>query len=233
MSPNLYDYIETVPSISLNEKNFYSFENADADRNSLCRINDDKFVILVNSFNDIDIKATENPLILIYIFNIFNENKNINVRKYSINFKLYNMINYGKIIGYNIDHFFGIIMELSSPEDLKTISSAFMTFGYVNTTESSKIFDSNFIPENSAYSKPIKFTDYIYGMQNNLFGYQFLGVIILELPNSKVGNFLKSGDAQVNANDILSLRSEIKLKLNENYETSTNSITFSGVVKEA
>lgn len=233
MSPNLYDYIETVPSISLNEKNFYSFENADADRNSLCRINDDKFVILVNSFNDIDIKATENPLILIYIFNIFNENKNINVRKYSINFKLYNMINYGKIIGYNIDHFFGIIMELSSPEDLKTISSAFMTFGYVNTTESSKIFDSNFIPENSAYSKPIKFTDYIYGMQNNLFGYQFLGVIILELPNSKVGNFLKSGDAQVNVNDILSLRSEIKLKLNENYETSTNSITFAGVVKEA
>ena len=233
MSLNLNDYIETVPYINLNENNYYSFDNAVASRNSLCRINDDKFVLLVNSFNDIDIKATENPLILIYIFNIFNDNKNVNVRRYSINFKLYRMINYGKIIGYNLGQFFGIILELSSPEDKKTMNSAFMAFGYVNTTESSKIFDSNFIPENSIYSKPIKFSDYIYGMQNNLFGYQFLGVIILEIPNSKVGSFVKSRDEQVYVNEILSVKSEIKFKLNDNYESSNNSITFAGIVKEA
>ena len=32
------------------------------------------------------------------------------------------MINYGKILGYNLGQFFGIIMELSSPEDIKAIA---------------------------------------------------------------------------------------------------------------
>ena len=230
--PQIDDYIYEVPYILINEDNYFDFRDGLADRNSLCKINDRKFALLINYFNDMEDKNYENPNILIYIFNIIYK-ININIRRYSINFKLYNMLNYGKILGYNLGKFFGILIELSSPDDKTIINSAFMTFGYVNTTEPTIIYDNDFILENNSYSKNIKFRNYIKGIENNLFGYEFLGVIILSLPDKSVGSFVKNIDDEITVNQTLNINAEIKLKLNENYQSGNYSIIFAGAVKEA
>ena len=238
LSPIIEDYVQDVPYIHINENDYYNFQDGLADRNSLCKIDDNKFAMLVNSFNDLKQDTYENPNIIIYIFTIFNNKKNISVRRYSINFKLYNMVNYGKVLGYNLGQFFGALIELSSPENKTIINSAFMTFGYVNTTEPSLIFDRDFIFENTFYSKSINFTKYIKGIENNLFGYKFLGVIILTLPDISMGGyFIKVGygnnnEEKIYVKQILSVNSQIKLELKENYQPGNYSIAFAGAVEE-
>jgi len=235
-APIVGNYINSVPYILLNEDNYFNFTSKEglADMNSLCRINDNKFALLINNFNDMEDNVQLNSEILIYVFNVFNDKKNVNVREYSINFKLYNMVNYGKIYGYTLDQFFGIVVELSSPEDKNLVNTAFITFGYVNTTGESSIMDNDFIQENNAFSKTIKFGDYIKPIENNLFGYKFLGVFILNLPDLSVGNFLDEEKKEVTITSTYKLESEIQLQVNtkRTYNSGTYTVTFAGIVQE-
>ena len=230
--PELNNYIFDVPYILINEDNFYNFKDGLADRNNLCKINDKKFAMLVNYFIDTTEINHINQNILIYIFSI-SFRMNVSIRKYVINFGLYNMYNYGKILGYKLGEFFGIFIELSSPKNKSVVNSAFMTFGYVNTTEPSFLYDNNFILDNNLYSKDIIFSNYIKGIENNLFGYEFIGVIIISLPDKSIGNFVKSNDEEIAVNQTLNINSEIKLKLKEKYKSGNYSIVFAGAVKEA
>ena len=231
---DLFDYIQEVPQIYLNENNTYILENPTQNRNSLCKINENKFAILLNAFNDLQNNKFQNEQILIYIFTIFNEHKNINVRKYSINFKLYNMFNYGKILGYTFGKFFGILVELNSPENRNIINANFITFGYINTINNSyEIYNDDFFPENSRTSYPIKLSDFIENkMNNNLFGYTFDGVILLSLIDEKVGYFLVGFNYKVLENQVINVNSDIKLELKRNYTPGNYSIEFAGVAEE-
>ena len=233
-APILEDYVSSVPEILLNDEDYFDFDNGIADRNSLCRINDDKFAILVNSYNGMPNDIPENSELVIYIANIYNERKNIIIRAYVINLKLYNMVNYGKIYGYTLGNFFGIIIESSPPDDIKSVSTAFITFGYVNTTEQSSILDKNFITANSEYSKNIKFGDYIGKIENNLFGYEFIGVYILDLPHPSVGTFIDDEQEEVYMSDTYKLENEVRLKVNtkKTYDSGIYSIVFAGAVQE-
>ena len=109
--PIMHPYVENVPYIILNQDNYYSFEEVSSKRNSMCKINENKFAILLNS-NDDENENYGNHKIIIYIFNIFGDKSYISVKKYSIDFKLYNMVNYGKILGYNLGQFFGILVSV-------------------------------------------------------------------------------------------------------------------------
>ena len=231
-NPTIEDYIREVSYININDDDHYIFDYGLYDRNSLCKINDNKFAILLSSFNKYETQNYENNEILIYIFSIFNNHNNISVRTYSINLKLYNIINYGKILGYNIGQFFGILVDLSPVGNKAVVNSAFMTFGYVNTTGPSSINDFSFILENSIYSKPINFKNYIQEIENNLFGYEFLGVIILDLPDESLGYFIDNNEEKISINQTLNLSSEIKLKLSRNYKSGEYSISFAGAAKE-
>ena len=228
----LNDYIDNVSCIDINEDNYYDFRFNQSDRNSLCKINNDKFAMMVNYFNELPMNTNENPNILIYIFTIFNEHKNINIRKYSINFKLYNSVNIGKILGYNLGQFFGIFIELSNPDNKTIVNSAFMTFGYSNATNSSRIIDKEFIPENSLLSRPIKLGNYIGKIENNLFGYDSLKAIIISLPDEKMGYFFINNDEKIIINQTLDLNTEIRLKINETYKPGNYSLHFASIVKE-
>ena len=232
VSPFLGNYIENVDYININEESKFDFMRGTGDRNSLSKINDNKFAILVNSFNDVPEDTFENPNIIIYIFNIFNHHKNVNIRRYSINFKLYNMFNYGKILGYNLGNFFGILIELSSPDNNLLKNSAFMTFGYVNSTGPTVIYDKEFISENSLESKSITLGNFIGDIENNLFGYDSLSVIILSLPDENLGYFEKNNNEKIEVKELISKNTQIKLKLNDNYKAGNYSFFFAGAVKE-
>ena len=229
--PIMHPYVENVPYIILNQDNYYSFEDVSSKRNSMCKINENKFAILLN-INDDGNENYGNHKIIIYIFNIFGDKSYISVKKYSIDFKLYNMVNYGKVMGYNLGQFFGILVDLSSPKNKDIVSSAFMTFGFINTTEPSFIFDRGFIQDNSGYSKSIRFSKYIGQIENNLFGYEMLGAFILALPGPEVGYFFNSNEEVISISDILPLNSEVKFKLNKNYLNGNYSIVFAGIISE-
>jgi hypothetical protein len=230
-APIVNDYISDIPHIVINEDYQYNFEDGSSKRNNLCKINDYKFAMLLNSIEKSE-KNSGNSNIIIYIFTILSNKENVSVKKYSIDFRLYGMANYGNIMGYTLGQFFGILIDLSAPGDKNVMSSAFMTFGYINTTESSVLYDRDFIDLSTGYSKSISFTQYIGRIENNLFGYSFLGVIILDLPYSEVGDFVKSNDEKITLGEILPVTTEIKFKLNQNYNPGNYSFAFAGVAKE-
>ena len=230
---NLDNYIPEVPYILINN-NSYIFEDKTTNRNSLCVLNENKFAILLNVFNSLPKDNYENNQILIYIFSIFNEHKNINMRKYSINFKLYNMVNRGKLLGYTFGDFFGILVELSSPENRNITNAGFITFGYINTINNRyEIYDNNFFPENSTISNPIKAKNYIETtLENNLFGYTFNGVIFLSLINENIGHFFIGYKYKIIERQVININSDVFLELKRNYTPGNYSIEFAGVAGE-
>ena len=232
VSPHLGNYIENVDFININVDFKFNEIYGQCNRNTLSKINDNKFAMLINSFKDVPEDTFHNPSIDIYIFSIFNNHKNVNIRKYSINFKLYNTFNYGSILGYNIGQFFGILIELASPDNNFVLSSSFMTFGYVNSTGPTVIYDKEFVLENSLESHSITLGNFIGNIENNLFGYGSLNVIILSLPDESLGYFVKYNNEKIKVNDLISKSTEIKLKLAENYKAGNYSLFFAGAVKE-
>ena len=73
-----------------------------------------------------------------------------------------------------------------------------MTFGYVNsTTNSSIIFDAEFILNNSFLSNPLILSKYIGNIENNLFEYESVNAIILSLPDKNLGNFIKYDEEKI------------------------------------
>ena len=233
-SLDVYDYITDIPYIILNQNNTYIFEGNDSNSNSLCVINENKFAILLNVFNGLPENNYENSLVVFYIFNIFNNNKNINVRKYSINFKLYNMVNKGDILGYTFGNFFGALMELSSPVYQNITNAGFITFGYTtNINDTYEIYDRNFFQEKSVISNPIKVKKYLTTqLQNNLFGYSFNGAIIVSLIDENQGYFYIGSNYKIHRNQVIDINNEIRLEIYHNYTPGNYSIEFAGVAFE-
>ena len=227
------DYIDEIPYINLNDNNLYLFKGAKSDRNSLYKLEDDKFSVLVNNFkNSLYSSSSQANGIVIFIFNIYNNNKNINVRHYTINFKMYNTFVEGDIRPYLLNGFFGIVIELTSPLDRTLSRSSFFTFGYVNST--SVGIDKTFIEKGATESKILKINEYISGIENNLFGYIFLGIKILELPDeNKSGYFIfANNQTKIKVEDIVDINTELKFVVKANPEEDVYQIVFAGIVQE-
>ena len=233
---DLFDYVENVPYIILNSNKAYKFyDNDTPQRNSLCKINDNKFAILLNSFNGLDKNINDNSEIVIYIFSIFNKNRNINVRKYSINFRLYNMVNKGKLLGYTIGNYFGILLDLSLPGNKNITNAGFITFGYVGIKDDYDyvVYEKDFFPENSTLSNPLSVRKYLSNkVQNNLFGYSFNDAIILSLPKEKMGVFYFGQHYKISEHQSFKLTEDIYYELYDNYTGGNYSIEFAGAAQE-
>ena len=226
------DYINEIPYIELNKDSKYTFQGAISDRNSLVKLNDNKFALILNYFKSIYTSSNQANGIVIYIINIYNDNKNINVRHYTINLRMYNVYVEGDIRPYLINDFFGIVVELTSPLDRTLSRASFFTFGYVNVTSTE--VDVSFIAKDASESKILKLNEFITGIENNLFGYTFLGVKILELPDeNKSGYFINAkNETKIKVDDIISSNTELKFIVNKNAEKNIYSIIFAPLIKE-
>ena len=226
------DYIKEIPFININENNLYILKGAKSDRNSLFKLDDNKFAIIANTFKNAYSNSHANGIV-IFIFKLYNNNKNINIRHYTINFKLYNTYIEGDIRPYLLNGFFGIAIELTSPLERTLSKASFFTFGYVNSTNVE--IDENFIVKGSHESKILKINEYITGIENNIFGYKFLGVKIYELPDeNKSGYFINvKNESKIKVDDIIDINTELKFIVLENLEENIYHIIFGGIVKEA
>ena len=228
----MVDYIKEIPYINIDGNNLYTFKRAKSDRNSLFKLNDNKFALILNNFKNSGLTSNQANGIVIFIVNIYNDNKNVNVRHYTINFKMYNTFVEGDIRPYLLNDFFGIVIELTSPLDRSLSRSSFFTFGYVNST--SIEIDEAFISKGLSESKLIKINEYITGIENNLFGYEFLGVKIVELPDeTKSGYFINAkNNTKIKVDDIVSIDTELKFIVNQNAESNLYRIIIAGLVRE-
>ena len=230
---SMEDYIPKVEEILLNEDNLYEFEGGNYINNNLYKISEDKFVLLMNNLKDDDSYPYYNSAMVLFVFSIYNKNQYINVRHYPIDFRLYNLYIDGELRGYNLNGFFGLELELTSPKSPFSSRAVFLTLGYVNTTQ-----EINDITNTTKYlieeKNPLILSNYITEIENNLFGYQFLGVKIITLPPSDVGSFYISNNnnTKIKVKDIIDKNSELIFNKNDDAPKGDYYISFAGVVGE-
>ena len=224
------DYFKNITEIYINKDKQFSLKSGSFKKNSLCKINDNKFAILLKDLAR-GTYSNKYSILLIYIFTIFNDDKNINMRRYLMDFELYNKHYADDVRGYTLGDFFGVILGLTYDISTSNYRATFMTFGYVNSTEQ-EIYD-NKLKYNNTNSKII-LKDYINEIENNLFGYEFIGVKILSLPNEEdSGYFLNNNtDKKIEKDDVIDINAALKFVLSDNSKDNIYSIVFAGVVSE-
>ena len=199
----IIDYIQTIPSIIINEDSLYNLAQGEAKKNALYKISSEKFAMMVNNYKD-----NESSDIVIFIFTIYNSNSRINVRHYPINFKLYNNLINGKLAGYNLNGFLGILMELTSAENKDEKKAAFFTFGYMNSTKDITPMEGYNIL--FVQKEKVVVNDYFTGIENNLFGYQYEHIKIIDVPNDKKAGYftLNNQYSRLGKNDLVGIDSK-------------------------
>ena len=226
----LEDYLPNIEHIDINDDNIYLLERGLAKKNSMTKISETKFAILLSEFKDSNIPF--NRYLIILIINIF-DNSYISIRHYKIDFSLYNLLIVEDLRGYNLNNFFGILFE-SVVATTKFIPRAgFVTFGYVNSTIDDIPIDKN-LKENNTNSI-IKIRDYISEIENNLFLYKIIGVKIIELPDRNISGYfvINNTNKEINVDDILNIDTILRfILLREMLSGEEFTISFAAVVKE-
>ena len=224
------DYIEKIPEILLNEDDLYIFEGGEASSNSLFRFSDDKFALLVNDFTD---KTNNlNSKIVIFILSIYNSYSKVNIRHYTIDFSLYNFLVNKKIIGYNLNEFFGILIELTSPDNTDLKRASFLTFGYINSTDIEPIKGSEILRDND---NQVDLQKYINNIENNLFGYKLGNLKVISVPNSdSCGTFKMSrySTSPLVKGDLISVSSKIYFVASKNPQKGNYSLVLAPIIEE-
>ena len=227
---SINDYIQSIPEILLNEDNSYLFEGADASSNSLLRISDEKFALFVNDFK-VNVIDDLNSRLIIFILNIYNSNSKINVKHYLIDFTLYNGLINKKVIGYNLNDFLGILVELTSPDNLDLNKASFFTFGYVNTTDVEPL-EGNAIIVND---QKIKLENYYKPIENNIFGYIMTQSKVISVPDEKDAGFFGYSTysyGKYTKDKYVDNNKEFSFYISDNPKKGNYSIVFAPILKE-
>ena len=168
------------------------------------------------------------------IFDLFNNNKNVFIRKYNIYLKLYNLEYYLGLRGLVFNNYIGLTFSsINKSIDSEKSFTYFTLFGFINSTDLSSIED---IFENEdEFSFMIE--DYINPnyIENNIFGYEFIGIKIINI--SEIQNngiiILDSLNRIINENDIISYKNNITIKKSDSGIPFGNYVfMFAGVVSE-
>ena len=137
--------------------------------------------------------------LIVSLFNIFNDDKTIDTHYFDIPMKeLYNIEYQSGLQAFGYKNAYGVQMNYIKDSQHH---SGFIVFGYANSTDPepvNKLFDKY-----TSYT--IKVSDYYTGIQNNIFCYVFVNLVITKIPN-KSYFYVKN-----KAGRILSVNSKISL----------------------
>ena len=227
---DLVDLMPDIPCIYINEDLKYNF-NGDVFNNDMCKLDENRFVFLIKTYKINSNKEQINNGLLVISLRIENLDK-VSLRYYEIDFNLYNTNLEGTLIGYNLNGLFGTLLEINSNIN-EMGDSAFLTFGFMNSTKDVSLEEGtmNLITN----GKNIKIKDYIYDIENNLFGYDIIGVQILDIPDpNTVGGFINLYDENklIKKNDIINIQSELKFEKVNDPIYGKYLISFVGIIKE-
>ena len=218
-----YKYnLKEIQSININNYDINSFyEYCD-----LIKINDDRF-LFTSSSND-------KSILLLLIFDLFNNNKNIFIRKYNIYLKLYNFEYYIGLRGLVFNNYIGLTFScINKSIDSEKSLTYFTLFGFINSTDLS--------PAEELFENEDTFSfmigDYVIPdyIENNIFGYEFVGIKIINISEIQNNGMIifDSLNKTINENDVISYKSNITIKKSDSGTLFGNYVfMFAGVVSE-
>ena len=154
--------------------------------------------------------------------------------KYNIYLKLYNLEYYLGLRGLVFNNYIGLTFSsINKSIDSEKSFTYFTLFGFINSTDLSSIED--IFKNEDEFSFMIE--DYINPnyIENNIFGYEFIGVKIINI--SEIQNngiiILDSLNRIINENDIISYKNNITIKKSDSGIPFGNYVfMFAGVVSE-
>ena len=166
--------------------------------NSLAKINEHYFALAVMTFY-------ENKHLLIALMKIYNNYNSISVKYSDIPLKdFYNINYYGNLKSFGYKNLFGVQFDHKNNSEY---ISGFIIFGFGNSVDPEPI-DNIFDKYEKYFLKP---GDYI-KIENNIFCYQLLYVIIDDIPDISRGIIVTKNNeekTQLKKGDILSINDEI------------------------
>ena len=184
----LENYLNRI--ITINSQNKFKFD-VNFNKVNLIKINDNKFSLIIPHSSDMDL--------FIILFDLFDPS-NLLIRYYNIPLNMYNIRILGSVVGFNFKGFLGIAIP-SQGIHSSIIREYLLILSYINGTDSDII--------NLESYTTIILSDYINNLsiENNLFGYTFIGIKLLKFPNSnELGTYYYSQEKKITIveNNILS-----------------------------
>ena len=203
ISYQLYDIFENDNLININ----YDDLNPPNILSDLLKISNTRFGIFYADYN--------NNYLMIILCDIYgNNNNNLITRFYKIYYQLYQFYNFLNLIAFMYGNHIGIGLN-DVDEEIWFSFPKVIIFGYNNETQESDIgIINNIINDNNLYYI-ININDYFdIKINNNLFGYEFIGINVDKLINISSGiNFYRNSDTNnlIQENDILNIEDTITI----------------------
>ena len=181
---NLYNLLNNINIIIL-----YGPEDLDndCDKNDIFRINENRFIFISS--------LPSNEYFLILLFDLYNNDKSLAIRKFLFNLDGYKMNKNLRLFNYR--NFVGFSYCYGNTENC-----AYRILNYGNTTDYEIEAD---ILNNLEKINPLNLVNNI-NIENNLFGYQFIGIKIVSIPNKELTGLLltkSKNKSEILENDIL------------------------------
>ena len=146
-----------------------------------------------------------NKHLMVALFNIFNDDQTIDTHYFYVPLKdLYDIEYQSGLQAFGYKNAYGVQMNYIQNNEHR---SGFIVFGYANTTDPEPI--NNLFDKYSSYT--IKVKDFYKGIENNIFCYVFVNIVVTEIPNKSYFNVKKQNGALVNVGDTLTLNDELTI----------------------
>ena len=181
-----------------------------------------------------------NTTMFFVLINIFNNDTFYKLRYYSVNInQLKGYFFHGDIRSHNYNNYIAFAFSFCESSkcggDDDTFYSALMIFSYANSTDnSSDLYQFLIDNYNSTINDfAINLKTYL-RIENNIFGYIFNGIIIIDLLNCNNHSLISSSSNEIlNINSTLDENETIKLEFNENNYNSFNcNIQYRHIITE-
>ena len=179
------------PIIALTELNDVEDLDNNCDLNDIIKINENRFVFISTT--------TDRKNNIILLFDLYNDNNSLMMRKYLLNLE-------GKITNSNLRLFLFLnFIGFSSCYKKEKEYCSFSILNYGNTTDFIKVDDFLIKLDLNQNYNPLNLEENII-IENNLFGYEYIGTIIISVPNkNETGLFIMNcqNKKEIRENDIL------------------------------
>ena len=177
----------------------------------------DLFKITSTKFGYVYLKNYAKGEVILVLFDLFGKNlDNMSIKYYELYLILNSLFVGRNLKGIVFNNYIGIGFG-NSREDSSdyTNYSVFMIFGYNKFIYSEKILN-NINSDNNNMFIVIKINDYfnnnITEINNNLLGYQYIGIKVLSLTGLSSGiKYYLNNNKEISINDIINISSEIKI----------------------
>ena len=227
-STNGIENYKGYTSIKINKKNFTPY----ALQNDIIKLNDNRICFIAPSYDKEDLN--------IVIFNLYNNDNNLSIRYFSINFfENYRYKFYLDLRAFSFNNFISVAFSHCPQSECSAITHlhycSLIIFNYPNSTDEdydliNNLYITNKKIENFSFNleKEIKVE-----IENNIFGYNFEGIKIINYPEN-INLIYADNNSDIIKNKVLERNKNISIIFESNsfYKKNIYIIEYSAILKD-